>query len=133
MSGEPGVLGAVEQFGTNASALLRAMRPLQWAKNAVLLAALVFANRLSSPGDVLASVAAVMVFCALSSGIYLLNDVRDIEADRRHPVKRLRPIPAGELSPRLALIASIVLLVGGLAAAFWIRPAFAGVAIAYVS
>lgn len=129
---QPGVSGSVAGAATATFALIRALRPLQWTKNAVLLAALVFANRLFSPEDVATALMAVGVFCALSSGIYLLNDIRDVEQDRRHPVKRLRPIAAGELSPRAAGVAAAVLLTGGLSVAFWIRPEFAGVAIAYV-
>lgn len=126
--------GAVDASSVTdtAWALLRAMRPLQWTKNAVLLAALVFADRLFDSGDVATAIAAVLVFCALSSAIYLLNDVRDVEQDRTHPVKRLRPIAAGQLAPRSAMIAAAGLLVGAVAGAFWIRPAFAGVAVAYV-
>jgi 4-hydroxybenzoate polyprenyltransferase len=116
-----------------AFALLRAMRPIQWTKNAVLLAALVFAERLFVASDVAIAVLAALVFCALSSGIYLLNDVRDAEQDRLHPVKRLRPIAAGDLQPGTALLAATVLLAGGLGVAWSIGPAFAGVALAYVS
>ena len=113
--------------------LLRAMRPLQWTKNAVVLAALVFANRLTDPHDVAIALGAALVFCGLSSAIYLLNDVRDAEQDRQHPVKRYRPVASGALAPRVAMTAAGVLMAVAMAGAIAIGPRFAGVAIAYVS
>lgn len=100
-------------------AALRALRPAQWFKNLFVLAALVFGHRLDDRTSVLLALLAFAVFSAAASAVYLVNDLRDIDEDRRHPRKRLRPIAAGELSP-----ASAVLLAGFLAAA-----AFAGAAV----
>jgi 4-hydroxybenzoate polyprenyltransferase len=73
-----------------------------------------------------------VIFCALSGAIYLLNDVADRDKDRRHPEKRLRPIAAGRLAVRHAVVAAALLIVAGLAAAAWLSRPFALVALAYV-
>jgi 4-hydroxybenzoate polyprenyltransferase len=78
------------------------MRPAQWLKNGVVFAGLVFGGKLVEPAAVASATLAALAFCLLSSGFYLINDARDRDADRLHPVKRLRPVPAGELEPRAA-------------------------------
>jgi decaprenyl-phosphate phosphoribosyltransferase len=100
-----------------AVALVRAMRPRQWVKNLLVLAAPLAAGALDDAGVAGATAVAVIAFCLASSAVYLLNDVVDVEADRRHPVKRTRPIAAGLLSPRVAVTASGVLAVATLAMA----------------
>src|SRR5690348_10396073 len=77
--------------------LLVALRPRQWTKNGLLFVALAFTLNLQQPGLLARTVAAFACFCALSSAGYLLNDVIDVEADRVHPTKRLRPIAAGQV------------------------------------
>jgi 4-hydroxybenzoate polyprenyltransferase len=116
---------------TKALSVLMALRPRQWVKNVFVLAALVFAGRLDDPQAVARAFGAFAVFCALSSAVYLVNDVRDRESDRRHPVKRRRPIAAGEVSPRAASAASVVLAVGALLAAYRLSPGLGGIATAY--
>ena len=108
------------------------MRPLQWAKNGLVFAAPLFAHRLFEGGTLARSVAAAIVFCAVSSGIYLINDVRDAAEDRLHPRKRHRPIAAGAVSERHARIVAAALLAGGAAAAVALRPLFGGVILAYI-
>lgn len=100
-------------------ALLRSLRPAQWAKNAFVLAPLVFAHRLEEPRLLAAAALAFVAFCAASSAVYLVNDLADREQDRQHPLKRLRPIASGELSARVAAIAAAV--AAGLAAAIALR------------
>jgi 4-hydroxybenzoate polyprenyltransferase len=85
------------------SAWLRALRPEQWVKNVVVFAPLVFAMRLFDARSVASSLGACVCFCAVSSAVYLINDVSDLEHDRRHPRKRLRPLAAGEIAPGAAL------------------------------
>ena len=114
-------------------ALLRALRPLQWTKNGVIFAALVFDRKLFDPGPVAQTLLAVLVFCCLSSGVYLVNDVRDAAGDRLHPLKRRRPIAAGELSPRRAVAVALALFALALAASWFVRPAFLAVAAGYVA
>lgn len=99
---------------------LHAMRPAQWLKNGVVLAAYFFAywdptQQAHAQGwrPLLTIILAAASFCAVASGIYLLNDLRDIDADRLHPIKRLRPLAAGTLKPRAAWILAAALLVAG--------------------
>jgi 4-hydroxybenzoate polyprenyltransferase len=115
------------------TALVRSMRPEQWTKNLIVFAALIFARRLFDPAAVGLSLAAFLIFCALSGVVYLLNDVVDRGVDRLHPFKSRRPIAAGELSPRTALIAAGVIGGVALTAAAWLRAEFALVAATYVA
>jgi len=104
--------------------LLRAMRPHQWTKNLFVLAALAFAagDRRAgeglTAGDIAASLWAFLAFSLASSAVYLWNDVLDVEKDRAHPTKRLRPIASGELAVPVALAAAGVLFVAALALAW---------------
>jgi 4-hydroxybenzoate polyprenyltransferase len=97
---------------------LRALRLSQWTKNIVVLAAFVFALGDRQQHEdwhlFFRALQAALAFCLVSSGIYLLNDIRDVELDRVHPTKRFRPIAAGELSVPLAFGLSALLLAGGL-------------------
>jgi 4-hydroxybenzoate polyprenyltransferase len=89
--------------------LLISLRPGQWTKNLFVCAALVFAERLADPRAVAATAAAFFIFCALSSTVYLINDVLDREQDRRHPLKINRPIASGAVAPALAISIATVL------------------------
>jgi 4-hydroxybenzoate polyprenyltransferase len=89
--------------------LVRSLRPAQWAKNLFVFAALVFGRQLSERTAVVHALLAVVAFCFASSTVYLFNDLRDREEDRRHPLKRLRPIAAGTLSVPAAIMAAAVL------------------------
>src|SRR5205814_6173453 len=80
--------------------LIRACRPKQWSKNVLVFFGLIFALKLADPQLVLRSLAAFAVFCAASSGVYLFNDLADVEKDRQHPTKRNRPLAAGIVTPR---------------------------------
>src|SRR5512147_3148306 len=91
-------------------ALVKTMRPMQWSKNGFLLAALIFDRQLLAWPAAGRALAAVLLFSLLSSAIYIYNDIRDVETDRNHPRKRLRPIPAGTLPVQAAYAAVGVLL-----------------------
>lgn len=117
---------------SRAAALLSALRPRQWIKNVFLFAALVFAGELRRPEAVIRVLEAFGIFCMLSSAAYLINDVRDREADRMHPEKRRRPVASGEIGPGLAVGAAVVLAIAALVAAFALAPALGGVATAYL-
>lgn len=93
----------MNQTSSTALALLYTLRPRQWFKNLFVAAALVFAKKLTDPALALRAGIAVLAFCLLSGAVYAFNDVRDLEADRRHPIKRHRPIAAGAVDQRLAL------------------------------
>jgi 4-hydroxybenzoate polyprenyltransferase len=112
-------------------ALVSALRPRQWTKNGLVFIALAFTLNIQQPGLLIRSVAAFAAFCALSSAGYLLNDVMDVEADRAHPTKRLRPIAARQVSVRLALGLGIALAFAGLALAFRINVLTGVLAVSY--
>jgi decaprenyl-phosphate phosphoribosyltransferase len=116
----------------SARAVVRTMRPKQWVKNVLVVAAAGAAGALGHddvPGRV---VVATIVFCLLASGLYAINDVRDAAEDRLHPRKRHRPVASGELDARLAAGMGVGLIVGGLLLAGWLRPLLAVVGVGYV-
>lgn len=113
-------------------ALLRACRPRQWSKNLLVLAAPCAAGLIDRPLVALQVTGAFVVLCLLSSSTYLVNDVRDREQDRVHPTKRLRPVAAGELSPRAALAWAAAAAVVGIAGASAIRPSLGALACGYL-
>jgi 4-hydroxybenzoate polyprenyltransferase len=113
--------------------LAKSLRPHQWTKNGFLFFAPVFAH-VAFQGDVMLRVtAAFFLFCALSSTVYLMNDVADLERDRLHPEKKHRPIAAGQVPAGAALAFAIVLGLGALAAAFALDTWFGWSAVAYLA
>lgn len=106
----------------SALGLIKTLRPQQWVKNLFVLAALVFGRHLADLDFVLRALVAFVAFCGLSGAVYIFNDVRDVDADREHPTKRHRPIAAGELPPRTALIWAVVLAGGALVTAGVLGP-----------
>jgi 4-hydroxybenzoate polyprenyltransferase len=122
-----------------AFALAKAMRPRQWIKNLLVFSGFVFTLnerwRLFSPAmwDYLGrSAAAFALFSLVSSSVYLLNDVLDVERDRLHPTKRNRPIASGALPPRVAVVMAALLVPLCLALGYRLSPAFAAVAATYL-
>ena len=115
-----------------AAHLIRSLRPRQWTKNLLVFAGLIFGEKLVDPRSAGLAAGAFGVFCLLSSSIYLLNDIRDREADRLHPAKAKRPIAAGDLPVSTAATAAVVLAVLALVAAFAISWPFGIAAVAYV-
>ncbi len=114
------------------SAVLASLRPRQWVKNLFVFAGLIFSQNLFTP---LAwrAVAAFVMFCGLSGAIYLFNDVADIDKDRRHPLKRRRPIASGALPARAALAVGGALIATSLAAAFALSGRLGLVALGYAA
>jgi 4-hydroxybenzoate polyprenyltransferase len=113
--------------------LIRALRPKQWTKNLLVFAGLMFARQYGDPISVLRAAEAFGVFCLLSGTIYIINDIVDVEEDRKHPRKRLRPIASGELSISVATVAAAVLAPLSLLAAFRINWATGVVAAVYLA
>lgn len=101
-----------------AIALLRSLRPLHWAKNVLLFAPVVLAHRTGDVEAVRAAAMAFAAFCLTASAMYLVNDVRDLEFDRAHPSKRKRDIASGALSPTVAIVVAVALVVAGVAIAY---------------
>jgi len=119
-------------------ALVRALRPRQWIKNGVLLAGIIFTLDAHHPlGDWLRVAAAIAVFCALASSIYLVNDICDVEQDRQHPRKMHRPIASGAISIPTAVTMAVCLALIGMAGAvalgFWFALTAAGYIVLTVS
>ena len=116
-----------------ASSYLRLVRPKQWTKNGFVLAGVVFAEKAFSTTQVVYALLAFAVFCVLSGAVYAANDVLDVEEDRKHPLKRFRPVASGAISPRSALAFSAVLTMAALAVGFLVLPVGVGMAgIAYL-
>ena len=111
---------------------LRALRPKQWAKNILVLAAPGAAGVLTEGSTPARIALAFVAFCLVSSATYLVNDIGDVEADRRHPTKRNRPIAAGLISVRSGWIAAALLMVAGLAIAASVRLELMGIVALYV-
>ena len=134
MQGSPPheVSGEMRRRGV-ARALIAVQRPRQWIKNCVIFAALVFSHSLTDIGQFLRAVAAFGLFCAVSSAVYILNDILDIENDRQHPTKSKRPIAAGELSTSLAGTLGVGLAVAALPLSWMIGPWFAALAATYLA
>lgn len=97
-----------------ARALWVSLRPRQWMKNLLVFAALLFSQNVFNPLMLAKTILGFLCFCAITGGVYLINDLQDIEIDRLHPLKRLRPLAAGELSRRLAQPMGLGLMGGGL-------------------
>jgi decaprenyl-phosphate phosphoribosyltransferase len=117
-------------FSTRWSGMLRIARPRHWVKNLLVFAAPAAAGVLSH-GTVAAHAAgAFAVFCLAASGTYFINDTFDAEADRHHPVKRLRPVAAGIVAPPLAAVVGVVLLGGAIGLAWWLAGSHLALVIA---
>lgn len=108
------------------------LRPSQWTKNGVVFAALIFAKHLFVVDQFLAVMGGFWCFCMVASGCYVMNDLRDCERDRQHPLKSLRPLPSGRVSQSVAVVLSIALMIAGLAFAAVLHTGFAVLVFAYL-
>jgi 4-hydroxybenzoate polyprenyltransferase len=115
-----------------ALALLKTMRPKQWAKNACVFVAIIFDRQLNHLTPLARTLAGFALFCLLSSAVYIINDLVDIEADRQHPKKRNRPLPAGKLPASVATTAAVVFLLVALPASFLLGWYFGLLALGYL-
>jgi len=113
-------------------ALLQALRPKQWTKNLLVFAGVVFSQHLGEPALVLRAFAGFVAFSLLAGSVYIINDLRDVEQDRHHPRKKLRPIASGRLSPTVAKIAVVPLVVIAITLAWWLGQAFTITALIYL-
>lgn len=114
------------------SALIKTMRLRQWTKNGFIFFALIFDKQLFMPDPFLRTVAGFFLFCLISSGVYLLNDIADVEADRNHPEKKFRPIASGRLPVNVARITALLLILLSIPLGYWLSPLFALVLTAYL-
>ena len=112
-------------------AILKIMRPRQWIKNVIVFFALVFDKQLFQLEPALRTLAGFALFSLISSAVYIFNDIADIDADRQHPKKKLRPLPSGELSVKVARGFGVFLVAFILPTAYSLTPAFAAVLALY--
>jgi 4-hydroxybenzoate polyprenyltransferase len=108
------------------------MRPRQWPKNVFVFVALFFDGQVINVTSLLNTILAFVLLCLMSSGVYLMNDLADIESDRRHPTKRFRPLPAGELQKGTAGAAAVFFALGSLTAGFALSTGFGLILLAYL-
>ena len=107
------------------------MRPRQWTKNVFVFFAIVFDKQLFNLTAFTHTLAGFALFCLISSVVYLINDIADIEVDRQHPVKRHRPLPSGQLPIKTAWVAAVLLIVTILPLSYLLSPGFSAVIISY--
>lgn len=113
-------------------ALIKTMRPRQWSKNGFVFFALIFDRQLFHLEAFLRTLAGFVLFCLVSSVVYIINDITDIEADRQHPKKKLRPLPSGKLPVKVAWVAAIAIVIICLPLSYWLSPGFAVVLTSYL-
>jgi 4-hydroxybenzoate polyprenyltransferase len=124
-------LGLVQRSPSRAA--LVALRPRQWVKNLLLFGGIIFAAEVDDPVRWRQALTAFVAYCAASSAAYLVNDLRDVEADRAHPGKRDRPIARGELHVRAAAVLAGALLAVAIALATWLGPASLACLVGFVA
>lgn len=112
-------------------ALIKTMRPQQWLKNILIFAALVFDGKLGVIPDLVRTSIGFLLFCLVSSAVYIINDLADVEADRLHPKKRYRPIAAGVLPLSVARAVAVVIVGLSFPLAYLLSPTFALVLLSY--
>lgn len=117
--------------GHTLRAALRAARPHQWAKNALVLVPLLAAHRMAEPAALAWAVLATIVFCLCASSVYVVNDLLDLEADRAHARKCMRPFASGDLSPQFGALMAACLLIAAAVGAAFLRPQFQLVLLTY--
>ncbi|NTU55879.1 MAG: UbiA prenyltransferase family protein, partial [Anaerolineales bacterium] len=111
--------------------LLKAMRPRQWTKNGFVFFGLIFDKQLFLAEPFLRTLEGFFLFCLISSSVYLFNDIADIEADRKHPEKKHRPLASGKLPIGVATTAAVILAVAALALGYLLEPWFAAAVAVY--
>ena len=116
-----------------AGSFLKLARPKQWTKNGFVLAGVVFAGKVGSPTALLDALLAFAAFCLLSGAVYAVNDVLDVEEDRKHPLKRRRPVASGVISPRAAIVYAFFLAAAGLALCFFVNSGVGVAGLAYLA
>lgn len=112
--------------------ILKLLRPRQWIKNFTVFASITFAGELFNFFVLQKAIIAFIIFCALSSAIYVINDIFDIKKDKLHPFKRFRPLAHGDLSKNFAIVLTILLILGSLSASLFVTPAFSLICIVYL-
>ena len=113
--------------------LLKAMRLRQWTKNSFVFFALIFDKQLFHADAFIRTLEGFFLFCLISSAVYLFNDIADIEADRKHPEKKKRPLASGKLPVNVAVIAAVTLAAASISIGYFLAPIFALIVAIYFS
>jgi 4-hydroxybenzoate polyprenyltransferase len=116
---------------TNIYGLLRTFRPRQWIKNGFVFMALLFDQKLFDWNLLARTTLAFILFCMVSSAVYIINDLADIEKDRQHPIKRRRALPSGQLQPWFAVLAAAGIMLVCLPVSFWLDVYFGAIVLIY--
>jgi len=112
--------------------LMITMRPKQWYKNLILFISIIFSHNILNLEMWSIVIPAFLIFCIISGGEYIVNDILDIEKDKKHPKKQNRPIASGRLKQNHALISAIIFIIGGIIASYFINIQFMILSISYV-
>lgn len=113
-------------------ALIKSLRPRQWAKNVFIFAALIFDRQLFNADPLVKTIAGFFLLCLASSTVYLINDLADLERDRLHPIKCKRPIASGKLPIRVAQVAAVSFSILALLLSFYLGRAFGIIILVYI-
>jgi len=113
-------------------AMFRTMRPHQWVKNLLLFAGLIFSQNFFNPELVVTTAIGFALFCCLTSGLYIINDLVDLDKDRNHPRKSQRPLASGALNPKIAVLQSFTLLSIALAGGVFMDQIFGALMVTYL-
>jgi 4-hydroxybenzoate polyprenyltransferase len=116
---------------TNVYGLLRTLRPRQWIKNGFVFMALLFDEKLFNWPLLGKTIVAFILFCMISSTVYIINDLADLEKDKQHPKKRRRALPSGQLKPWFAVLSAVGILVVCLPVSFWLDLYFGLIVLTY--
>jgi 4-hydroxybenzoate polyprenyltransferase len=122
---------AMQFLFTNIYGLLRTFRPRQWIKNVFVFAALVFDQKLTDWPLLGKTIVAFILFCMISSTVYIMNDLVDLEKDKQHPKKKRRALPSGQLKPWFAIVSALAILAVCLPLSFWLDPYFGLIIVTY--
>jgi 4-hydroxybenzoate polyprenyltransferase len=112
--------------------LLWSMRPYQWYKNLIVFIGIIFSYNFFNLEMWLHSLFAFAAFCLISGSVYIVNDIKDIDTDKLHPRKRLRPIAAGALSPRAALLSSLLMMFISVSASLYVSRSLSYIELFYI-
>ncbi len=119
-------------IGRNILGLIVEMRPQEWSKNLLVFSGVIFSKSLTDINNLWISLLGFAIFCAASSGIYIFNDLCDLQADREHPVKRNRPIASGQLNINFARFVMVLLLITATVGALALNRGFAVIITVYL-
>lgn len=125
-------MSAFQFLYTNIYGLLRTLRPRQWIKNGLVFMALVFDQKLTIWPLLLRTTFAFILFCMISSTVYIINDLADIEKDKQHPKKKRRALPSGQMKPWFAILSAVAILAVCLPLSFWLDPYFGLIVVIYL-